>query len=341
MARSRPPYVSHIKLLENSRSAMLAAIELFNKPRIEYRSETTIILMVNAWELAVKAVLRKNGLNIHRRKQRNRPYESKSLSECLDIMRNKKLWPDSLDGIAATTNIIGLVDYRNRAIHLYNADGLGSILYMYMQQSIINYRDLLYALTGKDLADSITWDLLPLGASPPAEAVQFMSVDAQKRAVPEINEFIATLRKELEEVERSGGDTGRVFTYYDIHLQNHKNASSADLTVTYDASSDAKVVRHKVDPNTTYPLRASDVLERVNKKRTGRKLNSHDRTVIIWREEMATNPRYSFQHQVGPSRGWSHETVTFMASKDDTYYDRIRSEYKQYMKEKKDKNKKT
>lgn len=313
---------------------MLAAIELFNKPRIEYRNETTVILIVNAWELAVKAVLRKNRLNIHRKKQRHRPYESKSLNECLDIMRNKKLWPETIDGAAATANILALTEYRNRAIHLYNADGLGSLLYMYMQQAVINYRDVLYAISGKDLADSITWDLLPLGASPPAEAVQFMSVDAQKRAVPEINEFISVLRKGIEEVEKSDGDTGRVFTYYDIHLQNQKNASSADLTVAYDASADAKIVRHKVDPNMSYPLRASDVLERVNKKRKGRKLTTYDRTVIVWREQMDINPRYSFQHQVGPSRGWSHEAVAFMASKDDTYYDKARAEYQQHLREK-------
>lgn len=336
MSRSRQPYVSYIKLIENSRSAMLATIELFNKPRIDYRNETTVILIVNAWELAIKAVLRKNRLNIHRKKRRNRPYESKSLNECLDIMRNKKLWPETIDGAAATANILALTEYRNRAIHLYNADGLGSLLYMYMQQAITNYRDLLYVISGKDLADSITWDLLPLGASPPAEAVQFMSVDAQRRAVPEINEFISVLRKGIEEVEKNDGDTGRVFTYYDIHVQNQKNASSADLTVAYDASADAKIVRHEIDPNMRYPLRASEVLKRVNRKRKGRELTTHDRTVIVWREKMDTNPRYSFQHQVGPTRGWSHETVAFMTSKDDAYYDTIRSEYQQYLREKRD-----
>lgn len=36
-------------------SAMAAAIEIFNKPSFSYREETFVILMLNAWELLLKA----------------------------------------------------------------------------------------------------------------------------------------------------------------------------------------------------------------------------------------------------------------------------------------------
>lgn len=36
-----PPYVSHVKLFDNAHSAMLSAIELFNKPRIDYPMHTS------------------------------------------------------------------------------------------------------------------------------------------------------------------------------------------------------------------------------------------------------------------------------------------------------------
>jgi hypothetical protein len=45
------------------------------------------------------------------------------------------------------------------------------VIYPFLQQNVLNYRDFMLAKFKKDLADSMTWQLLPLGA--PAEAVQF------------------------------------------------------------------------------------------------------------------------------------------------------------------------
>ena len=46
-------------LVKNSISAYFAAIEIHNKPNIAYRYETVTLLMVNAWELILKAYVRK------------------------------------------------------------------------------------------------------------------------------------------------------------------------------------------------------------------------------------------------------------------------------------------
>lgn len=50
MAKSK-----HRLLLEKSIQAVLSAIELYNKPLFSYREESFAILMVNAWELLLKA----------------------------------------------------------------------------------------------------------------------------------------------------------------------------------------------------------------------------------------------------------------------------------------------
>jgi len=49
---------------------MLAAVEIYNKPRIEYREESSVILLLNAWELILKALLSKNGMSIFYKKKR-------------------------------------------------------------------------------------------------------------------------------------------------------------------------------------------------------------------------------------------------------------------------------
>lgn len=47
-------------LVKNSIAAYYAAIEIHNKPNIAYRSETVTLLILNAWELALKAYIRKH-----------------------------------------------------------------------------------------------------------------------------------------------------------------------------------------------------------------------------------------------------------------------------------------
>lgn len=324
-----PPYVSHVKLFDNAHSAMLSAIELFNKPRITYRNEVTVILAVNAWELGLKGLLRQQRVRVFRTKQRGRPYESLSLDQCLEVARNRRLWPSTIDGTAIAANIHGLQEFRNRAIHLYNANGLGTVIYSYLQQTVLNFRDFLVAVGGKDIAETITWDLLPLAATTPAEAVQFMRVDSDARAVPAINDFLEELRKGIERVEQAGGDTGRIYTYYDVNLHSKKQASTADLSVAVNQSAGGKTVTHTYDPNTGHPLSATALLAKVNAKRkTGRTLSAYDRDAAVWFDNLKEKKRYAWKHDTAVSHVYSNEAAAYLAGKDDAYFDEARKHYK-------------
>src|SRR5690348_2254402 len=45
------------RLMKNAESALISAIEIYNKPAFAYREETFAILALNAWELLLKAKL--------------------------------------------------------------------------------------------------------------------------------------------------------------------------------------------------------------------------------------------------------------------------------------------
>ncbi|CDM66722.1 DUF3644 domain-containing protein [Pyrinomonas methylaliphatogenes] len=54
------------ELLDHAIAAMVAAIDVYNKPDFPYRAESFTILALNAWELLLKAkwlVMNKNRLN--------------------------------------------------------------------------------------------------------------------------------------------------------------------------------------------------------------------------------------------------------------------------------------
>jgi len=75
-----------------------------------------------------------------------------------------------------------------------------------------------------------------------------MRVDPQARAVPAINQFLGQLLKGIEAIEQAGGDTGRIYTYYDVSLHDKKQASAADLSVAIDQAADGKIVTRTYDP---------------------------------------------------------------------------------------------
>ncbi|MDR0593703.1 MAG: DUF3644 domain-containing protein [Bifidobacteriaceae bacterium] len=293
-----------------------------------FRRPLTTILLTNAWELALKAALRQAGKSLFYRTKRGEKYRSVSLQHALVRVTNSKLWPDRIDGSALTANISALTEFRDRAIHLYNAQGLGALIYPFLQQNVLNYRDFVLARFGKDLADSVTWQLLPLAATAPADSVSFMRVDKNARMVAVAQEFVEDLRKLLAEAEASGSDMARVAMVYDISLQSVKKVTSADLAVAVVPTANGRVAIRKTDPNETHPHSATELLAKVNQRRNGRHLTTRDYQAICWKEGLRDQPRYAWRHMSSQTTSWSGDAVSYLAALDDARYDQVRREYR-------------
>jgi hypothetical protein len=227
-----------------------------------------------------------------------------------------------------TANVKALAEYRDRAIHLYNAQGLGAVIYPFLQQNVLNYRDFMLAKFKKDLADSMTWQLLPLGATAPADAVQFMRVDRTATMIEELQHFIDEIRGLMDEADAAGSDMARVATVYDINMQSVKKMTSADLIVAVSPTADGQVVVQKTDPNQTHPFSTTELLAKVNSKRTGRRLTTYDYQAICWKEGLRDNQKYAWKHSNGAAHVWSGDAISHLASLTDEQYDKLRIEYR-------------
>ncbi|WP_032385956.1 DUF3644 domain-containing protein [Rhodococcoides fascians] len=324
------PYVSIKRLIDNSLSAMLAAVEVYNKPQMTYRDEVTVMLVINAWELALKAAMRQQKQSIFYPKKLGQRYLSVSIDDALRRVNAGDLWPIEVDGVATTVNIKSLTIYRDRAIHLYNAQGLGAVIHPFLQQNVLNYRDFVLAKFKKDLAESMTWKLLPLGATAPADSVQFMKADRNSTMVAEIEDFINELRGLMDDAETQGADMGRLAVVYDIHLQSQKKMTSADLVVAVSKTADGQIAIQKTDPNLTHPYSATELIERVNDKRSGRKLNGYDLQTICWKELLRDNQKYAWKHSNATTHVWSGTAVAYLSSITDQRFDNLRDEYRLY-----------
>ncbi len=109
------------EVLDKSVAACISAIEIYNKPDFKYREETFSILMVNSWELLLKAkILLKNNnklSSIFVEGKKNRSGNGMTI----DIFKavNTLIASNDIDPRCAA-NIEALVEIRDNAVHFIN-----------------------------------------------------------------------------------------------------------------------------------------------------------------------------------------------------------------------------
>ena len=110
MARPRRDVV----MARCAREALLAAVEIYNKPKVEYREQTVAFLIVNAWEVLIKArIVQQSGgkiQSIYQYKPNSREYR-RTNGDILTIGIRDALNQSKLPG-ELKSNINGIIKIR-------------------------------------------------------------------------------------------------------------------------------------------------------------------------------------------------------------------------------------
>ena len=303
---------SYKKLLGNSKAAMIAAIEIYNRLTFKYRDECTVILLLNAWELMLKAVLSKNKQSVFYPKKRNKPYRTLSWQDASS--RAKEYFPNSVPHLPVQRNLEMLGIYRDNAVHFYNATDFSVILYALTQTSIINFRDVLYEIFDIRLEDEINWQLLPLGMRPPIDIVTYLSGQSEATATSAARQFLSELARATEEVREADEDTGRLLTIFDVKLESVKKIGDADVVVGVvrdESREDLLAISRIQDPNRSHPLRQRDILERINSLHNNQ-FTSYTFQAIVWKYSIKDQRQYCWQASEGVLIKYSNDVVTLI-----------------------------
>jgi hypothetical protein len=294
-------------------AAMLAGIEIYNKPRFDYRDECFVILVIDAWELLLKALLSKQRNSIFYKKRRHEPYRTLSWRDALN--RAAPFFPKGLEHLPVAKNLELLATYRDNAVHFYNVEDFGSLIYALAQTSIVNFRDLLEKAFSIDLGEEITWQLLPLGLKPPIDPIVYISRSKSgTKGSAAVKEFISALASAAQEIEKTGADTGRLLTAFNVKLESTKKIESADVVVGVkkpDESQEVLVVARPMDPNVTHPLRQKDVLERITAI-NGIRFTGFVFQAIAWKYEIKNQTKFCWQAAAGVLTTYSNDLVAWI-----------------------------
>ena len=170
-------------------SAVLAAVEIYNKPTVEYREQTFAILMISAWEILLKArLVQQAGGKMQsiyaRKKDKPREFVRTDEGEPITIGLRRVLGRVDTDK-NVDDNIRGLLAVRNRAAHL-------GVLVPDTRQSVLEFGTAsvqnFFKLSLKWFGESIDPPyLLPVGFLGTAKVAQVSTTKSQRDLLKDLN----------------------------------------------------------------------------------------------------------------------------------------------------------
>lgn len=293
---------------------MLAAIEIYNKPRFEYRDECFSILSINAWELVLKAVLSKNRISIYYPKEKDKPYRTLTWRDA--FKKAAPRFPKEIQVLPVRKNLELLNTYRDNSVHFYNKQGFGNVIYALAQTSIVNFKDLIYLAFRIDLSKEITWQLLPLGIRVPIDPIEYISKESgpAKKESFAVRNFLSELTSAVDEVESAGMDTGRLLTVFNVKLESVKKIEKADVVTGVkkpDGTVGTTMIVRKIDPNVSYPLKQKNIIEEIT-EHCGIKFSQHVFQALVWKYDIRKNPVYCWRSDDGALTKYSNEIISWI-----------------------------
>ncbi|MCM1512065.1 MAG: DUF3644 domain-containing protein [Oxalobacter formigenes] len=229
-------------LVKNSVAAYFSAIEIHNKPNISYRYETTTLLIINAWELILKAYVKKF---IKKKSIYTKDGLTISFNKSIDYVEEDINSKEPKSFKAIRENLLLIENYRNNVVHYYN-EQLEPYIFMLTAKAVINYVDFIKKYFLKNILEKDGLFILPLGFKLPFNPEDFLTRKAAKYvSSPESKKFIESMIKIITNLDRNGIDD-TIVVGFDIYLKNVKQLNNRDLLVAITSQDKADVNFSKI-----------------------------------------------------------------------------------------------
>lgn len=293
LARSR-------QLLGKAKSAIVSAIELYNKPDFAYREETFCILALNAWELLLKARILSGAGNDPRAIYVREPRRTKSgeQSKKQYFRRNRAGNPHTmglsqlvavLDKDSSTrlspaikSNLDALTEIRDNAVHYMNpGPRLSKRVLEIGTASVRNFVDLARKWFSEDLSEYSLY-LMPIGFLPLTGAVQAVSPSADEA---KLLKYLETLIREVASDQSMGYS---VALEVDISMKRSTSDASLQVAVTDDPTA-PKIQLTEEDIRKKYPWDYSELGRRLRNRFIDFKMNDKYHSI---RKPLRSDLRY-------------------------------------------------
>jgi len=236
-------------MLEKSISAMLSAIEIYNKPDFKYREETFSVLCINSWELLLKAkvlnlssnkissliateykILKSGVKSKKKSKKKNRSgnFMSISMFEAQRIITEE--YGVKIEK-AIKDNLLMLTEIRDNSIHFVNDDLLLSLKVQELgAASLQNYFNLVKSWFGNILT-KYNFYLMPISFFRDFDTADVVTLNANEKRVLSY----------IKSIEQNYDNDDEIKDYnltlqIDVKFQKVKSTTAIPIQITQDVN---------------------------------------------------------------------------------------------------------
>lgn len=316
-------------LLDSSEAALFAGIEIHNKPHISYRYPTSVILIINAWELALKAY-------VYKYIGRKKIYEKGNSDHTITFTKALILTKDHINIAkqnrsfpAVYENLMLLNDYRSSNVHFYESS-LDPVVFMLISKAVLNYDEFVKMYFKRDITRNDNLIILPVGFRLPFDPVEYLKQDYGKAHNDFVNTVIQTVRTLADD-----GIKENIVIGFDVYTASQKKIENADLIAAIDKENgkialtkairitdDPKAPAMRIEPN-LFPLTYFELRDKVKEKRPDIKLGTIYNKVMkqVKQDKKLSQPNYlDPKRKIGQRKFFYDETAIDAVIK---YYDEV------------------
>lgn len=265
------------KLVKRSLDAFTLALEIYNRPSLSNRVEAFTIMMVNAWELFLKAeildafgedkVFYKNGKSI-------------SISDALPLRLQ------SNDPVKR--NIETLIQLRDQATHLLIPE-LQPQLSRLFQANVLNYQERYRNQMGNSPLAGQSVGMLSLVLDGPEPEIGIIKESYGDITASEVATFLKHFENTAKEI-----DSDKYSISIDYQLALTKNPRNSDLTLSVgNNGQQAVIITQAKDLNTTHPHTTNEAIEKINSVLGKKSINRHSFQAICYKHKIKQNSNSS------------------------------------------------
>ncbi|HAS8524374.1 DUF3644 domain-containing protein [Vibrio vulnificus] len=305
-------------MLDKSIAAMLAAIEIYNKPDFYYREETFSVLCINAWELLFKAKV----LQLSRNQVtslyvwENRSLKGGRKSTKKYIKKNRAGNPMSVSiyeahriitedyGVkidkAVKSNVTTLAEFRDNSIHFINDDLTLAVKIQELgTASLQNYLHLVQDWFGSVL-DKYNFYLMPMAFFRSFDSVNGETLNASEK---KLLNYINHVEKEYDNNDSDYNLSLRI----DVNFKKVKSGDGIPVQITNDRQ--APIIRlEEEDILDKYPWNYDVLTTRLQKRYTDFKINQEYHDI---RKALIADKRYCHERLYNPANPKSGSKTLF------------------------------
>jgi hypothetical protein len=294
-----------MRLYHKAEAALIAGLEVYNKPSFSYREETFSILMLNAWELLLKAKLLADNSNDLRclyvyerrptrkgtlgkkeflKKNRAGNVQTKSFGQVLVALDRT---PATRLPQAVKDNLDALTAIRDNAVHYMNPSfTLAKQVLEIGTASVKNFVELAKRWFRQDLSGYNLF-LMPIGFLAPRTSAHGLVVS------PDEQKLIDYLTGLMADQDADGDDDFHVALRIDLIFQRSTGDAAMKVAVSNDPAA-PKVTLSEEDVRRNYPWDYAELVRRCQRRYSDFKQNQrfHDIRKPLLQDRRFVHPRF-------------------------------------------------